>query len=76
MSETDKWVATSSIAQQHSLKPLSVTERCMRKLLSCHCVVQSFLPILFAFGEQPRASEQGSGSLTVHKGPRNTYRRT
>lgn len=45
----------------------------MRKLLTRHSVVQNFLPVLFAFGEQPRASEEGSGSLTVQKGPGNTY---
>lgn len=46
----------------------------MRKLLAHHGVAHSFLPVLFAFGEQPRASEEGSGSLTVHRSSKAIYR--
>ena len=46
----------------------------MRKILTFHTVSPEFLSVLFACGDQPRVSEEGSATLNVTRKVDQIYR--
>ncbi|KAM0121518.1 hypothetical protein ACP6JC_001686 [Aspergillus fumigatus] len=62
-----------SICCRNSLRPLGITEKAMRTLMSQYDIDSSFFDLVVSFGDKPQSSDAGHGGMNVKQGENGAY---